>query len=281
MGSFETKFVGYSEYGWSSFNNHVMLGTSARLWEFLTKTSDNYGSRVLKHDCHHSLMLPRGFSRRDAFLVLFGAASMQVWSFIFNPAGDNSIVINTHLGLNLQNAETATERPQPTTTVLAAPSPSSLASSSNDPSDDPLFGPPTALLSLPHTSIIAHAPGWTLFQNLYMSNGTLLIVSPSNDSFPEIRMMTSTGLAAENTPENIASREPTADNMAFLTPEQAEQRWGSIRENDERAYRVWSVKGNTFLFNDPDQFLRHYYHFVAELFLGAWAFWHGAFTQPS
>jgi hypothetical protein len=30
--------------------------------------------------------------------------------------------------------------------------------------------------------------------------------------------------------------------------------------------------------NDPGQFLRHYYHFVAELLLGAWAFWSGSFS---
>lgn len=35
------------------------------------------------------------------------------------------------------------------------------------------------------------------------------------------------------------------------------------------------------MFNDPKQFLRHYYHFVAELFFGAWAFWHGTWSTPS
>jgi hypothetical protein len=30
--------------------------------------------------------------------------------------------------------------------------------------------------------------------------------------------------------------------------------------------------------NDPGQFLRHYYHFVAELLFGAWAFWTGSFS---
>lgn len=32
--------------------------------------------------------------------------------------------------------------------------------------------------------------------------------------------------------------------------------------------------------NDPKQFLRHYYHFVAELFFGVQAFWHGFFSPP-
>lgn len=54
--------------------------------------------------------------------------------------------------------------------------------------------------------------------------------------------MTSTGLRALNTPENIALREPTEKNMDFLTPEQAHQRWAS---EDESTYRVLSIKGNT------------------------------------
>jgi hypothetical protein len=36
-----------------------------------------------------------------------------------------------------------------------------------------------------------------------------------------------------------------------------------------------------FLINEPSQFLRHYYHFVAEVLLGAWAFWTGTFTPPT
>jgi hypothetical protein len=35
------------------------------------------------------------------------------------------------------------------------------------------------------------------------------------------------------------------------------------------------------LVNEPTQFLRHYYHLVAELFFGVQAFWHGAFSAPS
>jgi len=31
---------------------------------------------------------------------------------------------------------------------------------------------------------------------------------------------------------------------------------------------------------DPKQFLRHYYHFVAEFIFGVQAFWHGAFSKP-
>ncbi|RDB25325.1 hypothetical protein Hypma_008050 [Hypsizygus marmoreus] len=135
-------------------------------------------------------------------------------------------------------------------------------------------------LVLPQTSVTAHAPGWTLYRNLYMSNGTLFIVTshPEDSEFPEIRMMTSTGLPAFNTPENIALREPTALDMDFLSPEQAKRRWGGDPQNGQRN-RIWTIEGNTLLFNDPPQFLNHYYHFVAELFFGTWAFLYGAFVS--
>ena len=148
------------------------------------------------------------------------------------------MVITTDLTPDLSTATT-------TTTLLETVSPTPTVSSEKNLLVDPLAGPPTALSSLPHTSIAAHAPGWTLFRDLYMSNGTLLIVSPSKEEFPETRMMTSTGLSAENTPENIALREPTKETMDFLTPEQAQQRWGS---EDKSAYRILSVKGNTVSF---------------------------------
>lgn len=97
---------------------------------------------------------------------------------------------------------------------------------------------------LPHTTIVAHAPGWTLFNNLYMSNGTLYILTPRPKKFPEIRLMTSTGLEAANTPENIAMREPTSYNMDFITPDDALERWGGDPDQGE-TNRVWTVQGNT------------------------------------
>jgi hypothetical protein len=82
---------------------------------------------------------------------------------------------------------------------------------------------------------------------------------------------------ADGSPENIAAREPNPLVMDFLTPEDAKTRWGGDVANGVRNH-VFTVEGNTALFNDPPQFLRHYYHFVAELWLGVQAFWHGAFS---
>ena len=38
------------------------------------------------------------------------------------------------------------------------------------------------------------------------------------------------------------------------------------------------MPGNTFIVNEPKQFLDHYYHFCAEWLFGAWAFWQGAWN---
>ncbi|KAF9038352.1 hypothetical protein BDZ89DRAFT_982421 [Hymenopellis radicata] len=131
---------------------------------------------------------------------------------------------------------------------------------------------------LPQTQVIAHAPGWTLFRDLYMANGTLYILSSNESShFPEIRKMISVSMKAEASPENIAAREPTEYQMTFITPDTARRRWGL---NNDTAVRVSTVSGNTLLFNDPPQFLAHYYHFVAELLVGTKAFLHGAFSAP-
>ena len=60
-------------------------------------------------------------------------------------------------------------------------------------------------------------------------------------------MMTSTGLEAKTTPENIATREPTRENMDFITPEDALERWGGEPKRGT-TNRVWAVEGNTVSF---------------------------------
>ncbi|KAG8900641.1 hypothetical protein FRB99_005834 [Tulasnella sp. 403] len=111
------------------------------------------------------------------------------------------------------------------------------------------------------TRLVKHSPGWTLLENVYMANGTLFIASDELSAFPGVRMMISHGLQAENTPENIQAREPTDDLMTLMTYKDAKARWGE---------RVWPVDGMSFLVQDPGQFLSHYYHFVAETFMGLW-----------
>ncbi|KAF7346420.1 hypothetical protein MSAN_01869900 [Mycena sanguinolenta] len=204
---------------------------------------------------------------RDAILVLVGATFMYFVS-IFAPIVSRQTFINA---VSLRT--TAPDRSETGTLIHSTSSAVAFK-----PSASPVPSLPSSNLAsdLPETSIIAHAPGWTLFRNLYMSNSTFFIVSDSPSDFPEIRLMASNPVPAENTPENIALREPTADNMAVLTSAEAKHRW-----SDDNKARILSVEGNTVLVNEPSQFLRHYYHLVAELFFGIQAFWHGAFSTPS
>ncbi|KAG9005437.1 hypothetical protein FRB93_009743 [Tulasnella sp. JGI-2019a] len=113
----------------------------------------------------------------------------------------------------------------------------------------------------PPSKLIRHGPGWTVFENLYMSNGTLYIITPDPGEWPDLRYFISVPMIALNTPENIAAREPTPELISFISRYQAERLWGD---------RIWDVKDFTFMVTDPPQFLNHYYHFVAETFLGLW-----------
>ncbi|KAJ6559117.1 hypothetical protein DFH09DRAFT_1161962 [Mycena vulgaris] len=219
-------------------------------------------------------------TRRDAVLLLLGASFMHLFT-VFFPQDSAP----TEIHIDTVREPFPPDPPPPeapryhtkTTTLFEATTTTVVAQPSAGPAS---FSPIDLALELPATSIIAHAPGWTLFRNLYMSNGTFIVVSDTPSDFPETRLMTSTPLSAVNSEENIAAREPTSYSMAFLTSVEAQRRWGAdVRSG--RNNRVLSVEGNTVLVNEPSQFLRHFYHLVAELFFGVQAFWHGAFSAPS
>ncbi|KAJ7274435.1 hypothetical protein B0H12DRAFT_1088714 [Mycena haematopus] len=204
-------------------------------------------------------MFLRHVSRRDAILVLVGAACFYTFSALSLPQ-NNSIIINTGSEYNGQNV---TETVITTETKTVSPPVQTHVDLS-------------VAQNFLETSVVAHAPGWTIFRNLYMQNGTLLIVTSDPAQFPEPRMMTSTGLPGNLT--NDLQRIPTPKEMAFVTPEEAKTRWGG---GTNRRNRVSTVEGTTLLFNDPPQFLNHYFHFVAELMFGSWAFLYGAFHDQT
>lgn len=189
----------------------------------------------------------RGMSRRDAILILVGALSMQLF-MQFVPLDGTSITINQQHPTDSNNLDYAHDHNPLLKEEDGKSKPSTLLI---DPPPPP--PPPIEFSSkLPETTIISHAPGWTLFRDVYMANGTLFIVSSSPKSFPEIRLMTSTSMYALNTPENIAAREPTKQSMDFLSPTEARHWWGGNLARGE-SNRVWSVEGNTVLYNDPNQ----------------------------
>ncbi|KAF4590490.1 hypothetical protein EYR38_009791 [Pleurotus pulmonarius] len=251
--------------------------------------------------------LARAVSRRDIFLLAVGAAStylLSTWLLI-----PDSITVHTHFtqyppgrvldpdhdaaSANLPVEVTTTAIASTTVTVLTTRHATKTvrlkqvetATATRTVTETLGFAKSTGVpideaADIPETTIVQHAPGWTVFRNLYMAHGTLYVVTSQREAFPSIGRMTSTGIEAKN-PNNIEEREATPENMDFLTPEEAKGLWGPDLAIGETFNRIVSIEGNTWLLNDPSQFLRHYYHLVAELLFGAWAMWTGSFTAAS
>ena len=144
-------------------------------------------------------MYPRsGFrpTRRDALVACFSAACMLVW-FQLNPAVDftNRSTASRHSWLSVPRGENHRIPPPP-----LFPPPARWPAPPDDFNDPPPFREvhPYTTQRMPSTKIIGHSPGWTIFDNLYMHNGTLLIISDDPVStFPERRLMTSTGQCSQ------------------------------------------------------------------------------------
>lgn len=193
-------------------------------------------------------LLIRALSRRDAILILIGAVLMQLLSTIA-PLTSQSIVKAAEFH-QLADDEPAVNEHSPQNdrldiSGLLVPSGPELSGESGGQITTFQDMGLSKLAALPETTIVEHVPGWTLFRDIYMANGTLLILTSSPSSFPDARYMTSTGLSAQNTPESKALREPTPWNMDIVSPEEALQRWG----NHPSTRRVWSVEGNTVSYN--------------------------------
>lgn len=70
-----------------------------------------------------------------------------------------------------------------------------------------------------------------------------LVSSEPQSYFPDRYFVTSTGLAAVNTPENIEARMPTVENMDYITPAQAATMFGEAGTDLQR--QVHTVEGLT------------------------------------
>jgi hypothetical protein len=73
---------------------------------------------------------------------------------------------------------------------------------------------------------------------------TIWNMTPSSDrrdDYPELRLMTSTGLPANSEPGNEQAREPTGEELKFISMNDAKELW---------ADRIWEMDGMTWLFND-------------------------------
>ena len=174
----------------------------------------------------------RAISPRDAILILIGAASMHLFSFLFPPLHDSSSTILFDTQLPSQDSQTNLSP-----ALLDTWHPPS-------PPSPPLETSPNLGREMPHTELVSHAPGWTIFRNLYMAGGTLFILTSNPESFPDIKFITSTGLPAVNSPESVAERMPTARDLSFISPEEANRRWGGEHSTRE-LNRIFPIDGST------------------------------------
>ena len=173
----------------------------------------------------------RNISPRDAILILVGAASMHLYSSFLPHFHESSPSLNFKPLHNI---------PRPAATALDSWHPPPQRNPPPPPSQSPI---PNLGHEIPQTELVSHAPGWTIFRNLYMANGTLFIVTSNPESFPSIDLMTSTGLPALATPESIAERMPTDRDMALITPQEAHQRWGA--QSMMELNNIFPVEGST------------------------------------
>ena len=170
---------------------------------------------------------------------------MHFWSLLFSRSSnvDQRILLETPPTTKVVSTVTIVKKHTTTHTVTATTTATTTAN----------VGPTVtshAILPydpLPTTEVLAHAPGWTLFRNLYMSNGTLFVVTDETGrkQLPEIRMMVSVSMEALATPENIAAREPNRFVMMTLSPDEAKARWTTMTGEGKGLNRVWTVEGNT------------------------------------
>lgn len=96
---------------------------------------------------------------------------------------------------------------------------------------------------VPKTRIIAHVPGecvlgvriftltllrgWTIFDKMYIYNGTVYLVSDEQETFPDRKFMTSSGVYVYNEAETVPSRMPTDKDMRIISTSAARKLFGT------------------------------------------------------
>ncbi|KIY43889.1 hypothetical protein FISHEDRAFT_52250 [Fistulina hepatica ATCC 64428] len=114
--------------------------------------------------------------------------------------------------------------------------------------------------TVPETSIAAHVPGWTIFDRLYIYKAVVYIVCDNQEDIPEAKFIWSKGVFIENGEEALNARMPTEEDIRVINTKEAAALFGTGGAG--------IISGDTFLINDAPQFVKHYYHWSAELWLG-------------
>jgi len=197
--------------------------------------------------------LARSRLARDVFLVFLGAVSMHFVTTLFHPFDD----LNPTWTLQSYQEEILIDPPPYGERVNVNKHNNDNhvfgygRGKGNKPSSTPASTAVTLVdvtKTIPETEMIQHAPGWTVFKNLYMSNGTFYVVSDKPRSeFPELSYILSIAIPALATPENVRARLPTDQQMDFIGAKDAQRRWGPVKPGEKN--RIWPIAGSTVCFS--------------------------------
>ncbi|KAJ7163324.1 hypothetical protein C8R46DRAFT_1102999 [Mycena filopes] len=114
---------------------------------------------------------------------------------------------------------------------------------------------------VPQTKVLANVPGWSIIDRLYIFKGVVYVVSDDPDSVPDVENMYSKGVEIFPGKEAEDTRLPGDEDIRIISTVEAKQLFGT---------GAAVIDGVTFFVNDHPQFIRHYYHWSAELYFGFW-----------
>lgn len=72
--------------------------------------------------------------------------------------------------------------------------------------------------------------GWTIFDKIYLANGTLFVVTDDTSKIPDRGLMISTGYDINNGKVEEAKRVPTDKEMQIITRKEAKRLFGGDAE---------------------------------------------------
>ncbi|KAF7320878.1 hypothetical protein HMN09_00174400 [Mycena chlorophos] len=115
--------------------------------------------------------------------------------------------------------------------------------------------------TVPESLVLAHVPGWSIIDKLYIFKGIVYVVSDDLESVPAREDMYSQGVEIYPGKAAEDARLPRDEDIQIISTAEARKLFGTGAE---------IIDGVTFFVNDHPQFIRHLYHFAAELIMGFW-----------
>lgn len=79
----------------------------------------------------------------------------------------------------------------------------------------------------PHLSMLTLLRGWTIFDKMYIYNGTVYLVTDEPETFPDRKFMTSSGAIIDIDPETVPGRMPTDNDMRIISTSAARKLFGT------------------------------------------------------